>query len=585
MPRLSAEKINEIRQSVDIVDVIGNYLSLQKKGRNYVSLCPFHDDSHPSMSISPERQIYMCFVCHNGGNVFTFLKNYLKIPYIEAVKMVASMGNIDISEYNLEKRVQPVEQKFEPLYKMHNEANKIYNHYLNTKLAIDAKEYLTKRKITDEIIDMFEIGYAPSNNILLKAFEKMNFNKVSMYESGLVIESNAGYDRFSNRIMFPLHDANGRVVGFSGRIYQPSQNESKYMNSPESDIFIKGETLYNYHRVIEETRQAGFVIITEGFMDVIALYKAGIKNAVAIMGTALTKGHVSLLKRLSKTVYLCLDGDKAGKNATIKSIDILLHEGFTIKVVDLPESLDPDEFLDKKGGDELESLIKNPLSSLDFKMNYYYEMTNMDNYDDRKKYLETIAKEISNLSDIIDQDYYIQQLEKKSGFSKETITRLVSDKNVSKIEQVNPSNYIPYQKSIRLIDKYVRAERDLLYYMMNDKNVAMMYEAKAGFMFNDTYRIIASYIVDYYRQEVVLEVADLISSIEDENLVKNIVEISQLELPELQDSKAIEDYIEIIKEKTVRIKVEELTKALKDTFDPKQKAQILKEIIALKDKE
>ncbi|MCI9630090.1 DNA primase [Thomasclavelia cocleata] len=585
MPRLSAEKINEIRQSVDIVDVIGNYLSLQKKGRNYVSLCPFHDDSHPSMSISPERQIYMCFVCHNGGNVFTFLKNYLKIPYIEAVKMVASMGNIDISEYNLEKRVQPVEQKFEPLYKMHDEANKIYNHYLNTKLAIDAKEYLTKRKITDEIIDMFEIGYAPSNNILLKAFEKMNFNKVSMYESGLVIESNAGYDRFSNRIMFPLHDANGRVVGFSGRIYQPSQNESKYMNSPESDIFIKGETLYNYHRVIEETRQAGFVIITEGFMDVIALYKAGIKNAVAIMGTALTKGHISLLKRLSKTVYLCLDGDKAGKNATIKSIDILLHEGFTIKVVDLPENLDPDEFLDKKGGDELESLIKSPLSSLDFKMNYYYEMTNMDNYDDRKKYLETIAKEISNLSDIIDQDYYIQQLEKKSGFSKETITRLVSDKNVSKIEQVNPSNYIPYQKSIRLIDKYVRAERDLLYYMMNDKNVAMMYEAKAGFMFNDTYRIIASYIVDYYRQEVVLEVADLISSIEDENLVKNIVEISQLELPELQDSKAIEDYIEIIKEKTVRIKVEELTKALKDTFDPKQKAQILKEIIALKDKE
>ena len=540
MPRLSAEKINEIRQSVDIVDVIGNYLSLQKKGRNYVSLCPFHDDSHPSMSISPERQIYMCFVCHNGGNVFTFLKNYLKIPYIEAVKMVASMGNIDISEYNLEKRVQPVEQKFEPLYKMHDEANKIYNHYLNTKLAIDAKEYLTKRKITDEIIDMFEIGYAPSNNILLKAFEKMNFNKVSMYESGLVIESNAGYDRFSNRIMFPLHDANGRVVGFSGRIYQPSQNESKYMNSPESDIFIKGETLYNYHRVIEETRQAGFVIITEGFMDVIALYKAGIKNAVAIMGTALTKGHVSLLKRLSKTVYLCLDGDKAGKNATIKSIDILLHEGFTIKVVDLPENLDPDEFLDKKGGDELESLIKSPLSSLDFKMNYYYEMTNMDNYDDRKKYLETIAKEISNLSDIIDQDYYIQQLEKKSGFSKETITRLVSDKNVSKIEQVNPSNYIPYQKSIRLIDKYVRAERDLLYYMMNDKNVAMMYEAKAGFMFNDTYRIIASYIVDYYRQEVVLEVADLISSIEDENLVKNIVEISQLELPELKDSKAIE---------------------------------------------
>lgn len=583
MPRLSAEKINEIRQSVDIVDVIGNYLSLQKKGRNYVALCPFHDDSHPSMSISPEKQIYMCFVCHNGGNVFTFLKNYLKISYLEAIKIVASMGNVDISEYHLEKRVQPVDQKLEPLYKMHAEANKIYNHYLNTKLALEAKVYLTRRKITDEIINTFEIGYAPSNNVLLKAFEKMNFEKVVMFESGLIIESNKGYDRFNNRIMFPLHDFSGRVVGFSGRIYQTSQNESKYMNSPESDIFIKGEMLYNYHRVIEETRQAGFVIITEGFMDVIALYKAGIKNAVAIMGTALTKGHIKLLKRLSKIVYLCLDGDQAGKNATIKSIGVLLQEDFTIKVIDLPDNLDPDEFLDKKGSDELNALIKKPISSLDFKMNYYYEMTNMDNYEDRKNYLETIAKEISNLDDMIDQDYYVQQLEKKSGFSKETIIKLVNNKTVNKIKQTN--NYIPYQKSVHLIDKYARAERDLLYYMMNDKNVAIMYEAKAGFMFNDTYRIIASYIVDYYRQEVVLEVADLINSIEDENLVKNIVEISQLELPKLKDTKAIDDYINIIKENTVRVKIEELTKALKDTFDPKQKAEILKEIIALKDKE
>lgn len=585
MPRLSADKINEIRQSVDIVDVIGNYLSLQKKGRNYVSICPFHDDSHPSMSISPERQIYMCFVCHNGGNVFTFLKNYLKIPYIEAVKIVANMGHVDISEYHLEQRVQPVDQKLEPLYSMHDEANKIYNHYLNTKLALEAKEYLSKRKITEEIINMFEIGYAPSNNVLLKAFEKKNYNKISMFESGLIIESNTGYDRFNNRIMFPLHDVSGRVVGFSGRVYQPSQNESKYMNSPESDIFIKGEMLYNYHRVIEESRQAGYVIINEGFMDVIALYKAGIKNAVAIMGTALTKGHLKLLKRLSKTVYLCLDGDQAGKNATIKSIDVLLQADFVVKVVDLPDNLDPDEFLELKGADELNALVQRPLSSLDFKMDYYYEMTNMDNYEERKNYLETIAQEISALDDMIDQDYYIQQLEKKSGFSKEMIIKLVGSKTIVKREQPKSVDYIPYQKSIHLIDKYARAERDLLYYMMSDKNVAMMYEAKAGFMFNDTYRIIANYIIDYYRHEVVLEIADLISSIEDENLVKNIVEISQLELPKLKDTKAIDDYIEIIKRKTVKIKIEELKQALKDTYDPKQKAQILKEIIALKDKE
>lgn len=584
MPRLSSQKINEIRQSVDIVDVIGAYLPLEKKGRNYMAICPFHDDSHPSMSISPERQIYMCFVCHHGGNVFGFLKDYLKISYIEAVKMVAKMGNVDISEYNLETKVKPVDQKLEPLYRMHDEANKIYNHYLNTKLALGAKEYLDNRSINDEIIEEFQIGYAPSNHVLLNAFEKMSFNKVTMFESGLIIEAGNGYDRFTDRIMFPLHDANGRVVGFSGRIYKQSQNESKYMNSPESSIFIKGETLYNYHRVGEEARQAGYVIITEGFMDVIALYKAGIKNAVAIMGTALTRGHLNLLKRLSKTIYLCLDGDQAGRNATVKSIDILLNAGFSVKVVDLPDNLDPDEILDKRGPDELKALLKRPLSSLDFKMNYYYEMTNMDNYEDRKSYLEMIAKEISSLNDVVDQDYYIQHLEKKSGFSRNIIDQLVRQNMINKIEVMEPID-LPQLPSRRILDKYVRAERDLLYYMMNDKNVAMMYEAKAGFMFNDNYRIIASYIIDYYRQEVVLEVADLINSIEDENLVQNIIEISQLDLPVLKDTIAIDDYIETIKEKTVMVKKEELTKALADTFDPKQKAQILKEIIALKDKE
>lgn len=579
MPRLSPQKIDEIRQSVDIVDVIGNYLSLQKKGRNYVTLCPFHDDSNPSLTISPEKQIYMCFVCGNGGNVFNFLKNYLKIPYLEAVKTVASLGNVDISEYNLERRVKPVDQKLEPLYKMHEEANKIYMHYLNTKLAIDAKEYLKNRNISDEIIETFSIGYAPNNNVLLNAFDKMGFDKISMYETGLIIEANRSYDRFNNRIMFPLHDANGRVVGFSGRIFQQNENESKYMNSPESKIFIKGEMLYNFHRVKESARQAGYVIINEGFMDVIALYKAGIKNAVALMGTALTKAHTRLLKRLSKVVYLCLDGDQAGKKATLKAIDILLSEGFEVKVIALSNDLDPDEFLEKNGIDELKALIARPLSSLDFKMNYYYEMTNMDNYQERKKYLELISQEISKLDDMIDRDYYIQELEKKSGFSKEIINNLIGQKTVTKIEHTT------YHQNVRMMDKYLRAERDLLYYMMVDKNVAMMYEAKIGFMFNDSYRIIATYIVDYYRHKSVLEIADLISSIEDENLVKNIVEISQLNLPALKDMQAIDDYIGVIKKKTVEIRIAELTRAFKDAFDPKQKAQILKEIIALKDKE
>ena len=299
MARLSQEKINEIRQSVDIVDVIGEYLSLQKKGRNYVALCPFHDDKNPSMSISPDKQIFMCFVCGTGGNVFTFLQKYLKISYIEAVKKVAEMGHIDLSDYHLDVEARPISKENATLYQMHEEAQKIYSYYLNTKLGLEAKTYLMKRHFSDELIKEFQIGYAPLQSTLYQAFEKLGFQEIDMVKSGLIVESYQHFDRFQDRIMFPLYNQQGQVVGFSGRIYKPTQTESKYMTSPESDIFIKGQVLYHYHQCKEAVKEAGFIYLLEGFMDVIAMYKAGIENTVAIMGTALTKGHIQALRRLT----------------------------------------------------------------------------------------------------------------------------------------------------------------------------------------------------------------------------------------------------------------------------------------------
>ena len=514
MPRLTSEKINEIRQSVDIVDVIGNYLPLEKKGRNYVTICPFHNDTHPSMSISPEKQIFMCFVCHHGGNVFTFLQDYLKISYIEAVKMVASMGHVDLGNFTLYEGQKKVNQELEPYFQMHEEANRIYKHYLSTKPAILAKDYLTDRKITQDIIDYFEIGYAPDKNILMSAFEKSGYSRMQAFASGLVIESKIGFDRYRDRIMFPLHNSDGRVVGFSGRIYKKSQNEAKYINSPESKIFVKGETLYNYHRIKELVRDKENIIIVEGFMDVIALYKAGIENTVAIMGTAFTFEHLTMLKRLTRNIVLCLDGDQAGQNAMIKCIDTLVPQGFHVSVVVIPQGMDPDEFLDKRGRDELLALFEHPISSLEFKMNYYYERTNTDNYEDRKQYLESMVKLINQLDDYVDRAYYSEQLEKKSGFSKEIIYNLLNKEK--KVQTVPIKKYVTYQGSQKIIDKYQKAERELLYFMMQDKKYAMQYEAKAGYMFDHINRIIASYIIDYYRQYVVLEVADLISNIDDE---------------------------------------------------------------------
>lgn len=581
MPRLSSEKINEIRQSVDIVDVIGNYLSLEKKGRNYVAICPFHDDTDPSLTISPEKQIYMCFVCHHGGNVFRFLQDYLKISFMEAVKIVADMGHVDLGDYTFSQEHHHVDQETESLYQMYDEANRIYRHFLGTKPAIMAKDYLHDRGITQDIIDRFEIGYAPNQNILLPAFEKSGFSKMQAYASGLVIESKVGYDRYRDRIMFPLHNSEGRVVAFSGRIYQQNLQEAKYINSPESKIFIKGEVLYNYHRIKDQVREKGSIIILEGFMDVIALYKAGIENTVAIMGTALTLAHMTMLKRITKNVVLCLDGDQAGQNAMIKCVDALYDQGFHVSIVVIPQGMDPDEFLNAKGQDELVALFDRPVSLIEFKMNYYYQRINTDNYEDRKQYLNSMVEMINGLHDEVDKAYYSELLEKRSGFSKELIQRLLHQSKP--VVPVKPaSSAMTYKKSHRLIDKYQKAERELLYFMMQDKKYAMLYEAKAGYMFDHIHRIIASYIVDYYRQYVVLEVADLISQIQDEKIIKTILDIASLNLPELEDNQAIYDYIDTIKEKMKKERVKQLEEDLVNTFDDIQKSKIAMEIIELK---
>lgn len=577
MARLSQEKINEIRQSVDIVDVIGEYLPLEKKGRNYIALCPFHDDKHPSMSVSPDKQIFMCFVCGTGGNVFTFLQKYLKISYIEAVKKVAEIGHIDLSEYHLDVVSSPISKENASLYQMHEEAQKIYSYYLNTKLGLEAKAYLTKRHFSDELIKEFQIGYAPLQSTLYQAFEKLGFQEIDMVKSGLIVESYQHFDRFQDRIMFPLYNQQGQVVGFSGRIYKPTQTDSKYVNSPESDIFIKGQTLYHYHQCKEAVKKAGFIYLLEGFMDVIAMYKAGIENTVAIMGTALTKGHIQALRRLTHHVHLCLDGDQAGQTAMSKAARELEEAGFQVSIIVLPDNHDPDEIYEEHGKEGLQEALKKTLKPIEFLMNFEYQKIDSQNYDDRKNYLEKMCYEIAKIHDPIDQDYYIQVLSKQSGFSYDLIHQQINGMK----PQFHQETRVSQKKITHLKDKYQQAEHDLLFYMLNHKSVALKYEAKAGFMYNDQYRIIASYIIDYYRHHNQLEIADLINSIQKEDLIQTVVEIAQSPLPQEYEEKAIDDYIETIGNHAKKMKKEQLLEQFRYILDPQQKAQILNEIVKL----
>lgn len=576
MARLSQEKIDEIRQSVDIIDVIGQYLSLEKKGRNYLAICPFHDDKNPSMSISPDRQIYKCFVCGAGGNVFTFLQKYLKISYIESIKKVAEIGHVDLSDYHLDIEKRPAKKENAVLYQMHQEAQKIYSYYLNTKLGLEAKTYLMKRQFSEELIKEFQIGYAPIDSVLHQSFEKLGFNEIDMVKSGLIIESKHHFDRFNDRIVFPLHNQQGEVVGFSGRIYKPTQHDSKYINSPESDIFNKGQTLYHYHKCKEAVKQEGFVYLLEGFMDVIAMYKAGIENTVAIMGTALTKGHIQAIRRLTSTVHLCLDGDSAGQVAMSKAARLLSEAGLSVKIIILPDGKDPDEIFESDGENGLKEILKKVLSPIEFQMNFEYQFVDNQNYDDRKKYLEKICLEIAKLDDEIDRDYYIQELSKKSGFSYDVIQqRILGSKP---IVEVKKPIYVETKINRQFRDRYEKAEFELLFYMLVSKDVASKYEAKAGFMYNDQYRVIASYIIDYYRKHNQLQIADFINGIGKEELVQTVIDISSMQLPLVYEEKAIDEYIQTIVSHAKKAKIEQLKEQYHYILDPLQKAKILQEM-------
>lgn len=586
MARLSQEKIDEIRQSVDIVDVMGQYLELHKKGKNYMAICPFHDDNHPSLSISQSRQIYKCFVCGNGGNVFTFIQEYLKVPFVESVMKVAEFGHVDMSGYSLEKRVVKVDEALAPLYDMHAFALKLYMYYLYTQSGKQSLDYLRHRGFDDELIKMFGIGYAPDKSILHERFQKEGYTEVAQVKSGLVLENERHYDRFRDRVMFPLYDEFGKVVGFSGRVYKAQDKNSKYMNSPESDIFIKGKTLYNYHRAKEAVRQAGFVYINEGFMDVIAMHRAHHDNCIALMGTALTKDHLRMLKRMTRTIHLCLDGDMAGQAAAMKSSDLLTSQGFEVKIVLLPDGRDPDEILSTEGIEGLDAVLKDTLSPIDFMMAFECSKLDLRNYEDRKTLLVKACEKIAKIEDRIDRGHYITKLSSLTDFPKEIIEEqlLNSSAVIEHREQFSQNRIETIQDQRPILDKYTLAEKNLLFYMLNDRQVSDIYEAKAGFMHNDTYRALAAYIRDYYRTHQTMDIANLIDKIGSSHstLVNALTDIAECSLPLPYQKEVIDDYIARITENTKNIREQELQEQFKNVLAPSAKAEILQKLIDLK---
>lgn len=567
--------INDIRKNIDIVDVISKYVPLVARGKNYFGVCPFHDDHSPSMSVSKDKQIYKCFSCGATGNVFNFIQDYENVSFKEALKILSEMTGISIQGIDIKSSSNDVNK---PLYDIYDVSSKLYINNLNTNYGVSAKKYLHDRFINDDLIREFGIGLSlKEKDLLTRLLVKKGFSNNDILNSGLVVKSDYGYsDIYSNRIMFPLYDVSGSIVGYSGRIYN-GEDTSKYINTRETAIFKKGEILYNYHRAKESSRKKNVVIITEGFMDVIRCYSVGIFNVVAAMGTAFTKEHVMLIRKLARDVILCFDGDSAGAKATESCINLLLKYNITPKIVRLEENLDPDEYILKYGKEKFMDKIENPINVMDFKLSYLKNNKDLSSSVDMSNYVNSVINELKNIDDDVLREISLKKLSEESNLSIDFLRKKVD--SLVEVKEVKP---IPLKKNSNT-DKYDKAQKYLLYYMLNNSDVVKIYDENVVFMPDDNYRKLATYISCFYRENGSVCIADLITYLSKyDGMVKIVGDIVSLNLKDDYTKNEINDYIFTIKDYNIRNEILRLKIEQKSEFDKNKKIEIAQKIIDLK---
>lgn len=578
MEKIPYDVILDIKSKVNIVDVISEYLPVEQKGKNYFAICPFHDDHNPSMSISPEKQIYTCFVCGASGNVFNFVANYEKVSFVSAVKKVAQKAGINL-DINVKDDYKPQDTKYDKYYKMFDITNKYYQNNIKSVYGKKAIEYLHNRKIDDDIINEFEIGLSMNDNNVSKLLEKKGYDVNELIDIGLCgKKDNFIYDIFRNRIMFPLYNLDGKPVGFSGRIYN-GEKDSKYVNSKESIIFKKGNLLYNYHRALSHAREKHQIIVVEGFMDVIRLYTIGIKNVVATMGTAITKEHANLLMKLSKNIVLCFDGDKAGEKATISALDALEKIGITPKIIRLEDDLDPDDYIIKKGSDAYLTHLNNPMSSVVFKINIDKSKTNFNDYNEISMYLKNVSKELEKIDDKVVYELTVNKLSKETGVSCDTINDMV--KSMPK----NEIKVITKRTSLKK-DKYQKAEEYLVHYMLRNVDAVLIYQNNVSYLNDPILSKIAMQILEFYEINRYINITDFTVFLEDKtDLIEKSLIIDDLRLPDEVNVDILMDYVKTIDEGILKREIEKTKKQIKEEMNVAKKISLTEKLRNLKKKE
>lgn len=572
MAYISNEIINEIRNKTDIVDVVSRYVNLTKKGKNYIGVCPFHDDHSPSMSVSPEKQIFTCFSCGATGNVFTFVSDFEKISFSDAVRLLGEKAGISIGN-----NTYIGNSKRDEYFDIYDSANKFYQNSLFTNLGKNAIQYLKNRNIDRDTIKKFGIGLSVQKLSLTDYLKNKNYSIDKLIDVGLTNDN--GNDIFINRIMFPIYDLAGNPVAFSGRIYN-TKDTSKYINTKETDKFKKGKILYNYHIAKEHLKKNDSVIIMEGQMDVIRASTIGVNNCIATMGTALTRDHKSIIKNMTNNVILCFDGDSAGEKATISAIELLEDTGIDIKIVRLPNDMDPDEYIIKEGKDSFLYQISNATNLIDYKMELLKKNKDFGNIKDISSYVNSALKELVYEKDDIVVELNLKKLATSFDIDYDN---LVNKYEKFKNDNNNKDSYVKVNKPKKVYNRYGQAECYLIYYMLKDDRVINMVENRVGYFPDKNIRELSNEIIYYFHKYGIINVADFISYISSRNEILNTLkEILAMNIKEDFLIDEIEDYIFVINEYHKEVKINDLNKKLKEEKDPLKQAKISLEIMKIR---
>lgn len=526
--------VEDILKRADIVDVISSYINVIKKGRSYVAVCPFHDDKNPSMMISKEKQIFKCFVCGTGGNAITFIQKYENISFENAVKKLAELIGYKDERLNIKSAASKQEEANASLYVTCEELTKFYMMTLLAKEGEEGKKYLTDRFIDDDVIKQFRIGFSPNNPLIsIKYLQAKNCTLKDIETIGVAGHSNGQYvDKNAGRVVFPLTDINGKVVGYSARKINNS-DEAKYVNSPETPLFQKGNIIYNYANAKKTARLDGYCYLLEGFMDVIALYRAGVKSAVALMGTALTMQQVNLLKRLNVEIRLCLDSDNPGQMATLKAIELFDKANVKYRIVRRSNGpKDADEILDKYGKDNLIKWLNILIDKVQFAMNYFSRTNPLNTIDERKRFILDFLPFLKNVNSELELEEYIVNIAKITKFDRKVITNALEKYKKNNTREENANITLDIHPERKALKRLQLTERMFVYQMLYSKEALEFYKDKDVPLSNEIFSKIASYIMEYYRNHENMTINDLINSVaqsddkERDVIVSSITELS-----------------------------------------------------------